>query len=373
MPSNIDIITRCPQCATAFRATAEVLKVARGTVRCGSCLGVFNASEHAVDQVALKPINPEIETPKKTAPTPIEKRTDETEEDERWALDLLNEENTQDDNTEEALYEYNIDSHLTKEYRSNNDNLNDMDPMFIDIINNDLQENDSDDFIDRVIDDTQEEPTATAKKNVSKKTTLDDTHLEKIESTIENTYTEDPLDSLHELDLSFQENTHKPSRWPWLIGSILMALLLLIQIAWLRFDTLGTQEPYRTYYQKACEQLRCQLPMLSDIRKIKATHLIIRSHSNQTNALVADAILVNEATFAQAFPALQLEFRNIHGDTVARRDFQPYEYLKGELIGATIMPANQAVQLSLNIVDPGESAVNYHISVIPAKVKNDKI
>ncbi|MFT5118013.1 MAG: hypothetical protein ACI9NY_001547, partial [Kiritimatiellia bacterium] len=138
------------------------------------------------------------------------------------------------------------------------------------------------------------------------------------------------------------------------------------QVAWLRFDTLGSREPFRSYYHKSCAMLGCQLPNLADIQQIRTNHLVIRSHPNEKNALIADAIIINNAPFEQAFPALQLEFRNIHDQAVARRDFQPKEYLKGELIGAKLMPAEQAIQLSLSIVDPGESAVNYQIYIITA-------
>lgn len=41
-----DMITRCPKCATAFRISGAVLSSAKGMVRCGSCLNVFNAQEH---------------------------------------------------------------------------------------------------------------------------------------------------------------------------------------------------------------------------------------------------------------------------------------------------------------------------------------
>ena len=41
-----DMITRCPQCATAFRITAAHLKLAQGSVRCGACFTIFNALEN---------------------------------------------------------------------------------------------------------------------------------------------------------------------------------------------------------------------------------------------------------------------------------------------------------------------------------------
>lgn len=52
------IITRCPTCETAFRVTPEQLEAANGMVRCGNCIGVFNAPEHEV----LSPTEPPTET-----------------------------------------------------------------------------------------------------------------------------------------------------------------------------------------------------------------------------------------------------------------------------------------------------------------------
>ena len=38
--------TQCPDCSTAFRVTADVLKQAAGKVRCGGCGNAFNALEY---------------------------------------------------------------------------------------------------------------------------------------------------------------------------------------------------------------------------------------------------------------------------------------------------------------------------------------
>lgn len=43
-----DTITRCPKCATSFRISEAHLKSAKGAVRCGSCLNIFNARENLV-------------------------------------------------------------------------------------------------------------------------------------------------------------------------------------------------------------------------------------------------------------------------------------------------------------------------------------
>jgi predicted Zn finger-like uncharacterized protein len=44
------MFTQCPECNTAFRVTAEVLKRAAGQVRCGGCGIAFNALEHLSEE-----------------------------------------------------------------------------------------------------------------------------------------------------------------------------------------------------------------------------------------------------------------------------------------------------------------------------------
>ena len=43
--------TRCPKCETCFRVTDRHLAIAKGKVRCGKCQLVFNAIEHAIDDL----------------------------------------------------------------------------------------------------------------------------------------------------------------------------------------------------------------------------------------------------------------------------------------------------------------------------------
>ena len=59
-------VTQCPHCQTSFRVSHAQLSVARGVVRCGSCLQVFNAAKQLLEQRAGK------ETVKPVAPAPVE-------------------------------------------------------------------------------------------------------------------------------------------------------------------------------------------------------------------------------------------------------------------------------------------------------------
>ncbi|MCF5778415.1 DUF3426 domain-containing protein, partial [Pseudomonas poae] len=45
-------VTQCPHCQSRFRVNHAQLSAARGVVRCGSCLQVFNALRQLLDQRA---------------------------------------------------------------------------------------------------------------------------------------------------------------------------------------------------------------------------------------------------------------------------------------------------------------------------------
>ena len=66
-------VTQCPHCQTSFRVSHAQLSVARGVVRCGSCLQVFNAAKQLLEQHAGKeavtPVAPAIVQP--APPQPV--------------------------------------------------------------------------------------------------------------------------------------------------------------------------------------------------------------------------------------------------------------------------------------------------------------
>src|SRR5690606_6920495 len=47
-------VTQCPHCQTSFRVSHTQLSVARGVVRCGNCLQVFNAAKQLLEQSAAQ-------------------------------------------------------------------------------------------------------------------------------------------------------------------------------------------------------------------------------------------------------------------------------------------------------------------------------
>lgn len=143
--------------------------------------------------------------------------------------------------------------------------------------------------------------------------------------------------------------------------AVLLLLLLLGQVVWLQFDSLSRKEPWRGALQQLCPWIGCSLPVLVDKNRITVGNLSIRKDDRTSDVLVMDMILVNTAAFEQPFPALDVLFSNIDQEPVANRRFVPTDYLDGELAGLALMPRNQPVHITLELVDPGEEAVNYKV------------
>lgn len=151
----------------------------------------------------------------------------------------------------------------------------------------------------------------------------------------------------------------KYQRKLWPILAVCMCLLLLFQVAYFKFDYFSRVEPYRTAYLFICPLVGCEVPALVDTSQILATNLVVRNHPDIANALIVDAILINNAPFEQPFPDLILSFSKLDETPVASRRFTPKDYIAGELAGKKYIPLGHPIHIRLEIADPGPEAVNY--------------
>ena len=275
-------VTRCPNCNTSFRVTQAQLRAASGSVRCGSCLEVFDARSHMMSNESSSSNTTEkliknpnqatapLSKPKKTAPeaesvsdthdgSPSDQSTD-TKKEFHTLLDTLDKEH--------------VDVHETKEKRS-----------------------------------------------------------------------------------------IRIAGWSALIMISLIGLAG--QYAWFNKDVLSLDPKLRPLYTLSCQSFSCELPPVVDISSIKSLQLLIRSHPERTEGLIVDSVIMNEAEFPQPWPQLELVFTDINGQPVASRRFRPKEYLGGSLAGSREIPNGQPIRLSMEIVDPGDGAVNYQLRFLP--------
>ncbi|MDQ8035779.1 MAG: DUF3426 domain-containing protein [Pedobacter sp.] len=160
----------------------------------------------------------------------------------------------------------------------------------------------------------------------------------------------------------------EPINWGHLLSWTFLCLVAIAMFAaqyiYFNFEHLAVKPATRPWFEQACAEFGCRLPDIPDPSKLRVEELVVRKHPTEENALVVDAIVKNNARFPQPMPALLLRFTNNGNEVVASRLLKPMEYLRGEARLLRRMPPDTPIRISLDIVDPGTTAVNYSLDPI---------
>ena len=398
-------VTQCPHCHTSFRVSHAQLSVARGVVRCGSCLQVFNAARQLLEQRTGNNGAPPLAPPPKPAvdapPRAISQK--------QWTaaeLDL-------DDLDKELARLERRDKRAPDTFgRRREDNLsaqrehpsNEQEP-WVDGLYSESPIERAEAAIQQPVEPFEpHEPARPPRTEPSLSLALeplepDDTpvavlslalddepheHLERLSATDDLDDEPEPLaassrkrerqepgiraEALQDLDDDPLQLDWRKRRSPW-GRRLLWSLLILLGAAALagqyiayHFEELARQDQYRPWFLQICPAIGCDVPSKVDIAKIKSSNLVVRSHPEFSGALIVDAIIYNRAPFSQPFPLLELRFADLNGHLIASRRFKPGEYLGGDLEGLGEMPPQTPIHIALDILDPGPKAVNYSLS-----------
>ncbi|HEX5757480.1 MAG TPA: DUF3426 domain-containing protein [Arenimonas sp.] len=153
----------------------------------------------------------------------------------------------------------------------------------------------------------------------------------------------------------------RPSRrWPrW---ALLLALLLSLGVLSVlgERERLASDSRWRPALARMCAIAGCTLPPWREPARFAVVAREVRPHPERQGALQLVLSFRNDAAWAQAWPRLEVGFADVDGNPQALRVFAPAEYLGGEPAFAEIAPG-QSVHVSLELVDPGKSALAFHI------------
>lgn len=351
--------TRCPHCGAQFKISDEHLGQARGAVRCGSCLQIFQATDHFVGETPARHPADENDTA-----TPGDNAG-------QWQYTLDDEADGQDDDTGGDSSGFG-DSALSDSFLSlDRDGDEGLGEDFSDMQgagraggSDDADEAWAEALLEDLDDESEPAPaTAPPPKTRPQPAARpdpiseDDDQFEFLNSASARRHKA----ANERLDYMAPPPSGPAVMIKWGLLSVLALVVLVGQYAFFHFDTLARSPQWRPLYAEACQLLGCRLPLQTDLDRLRGANLVVRSHPHYQNALMVDALLFNEGEWPQPFPALELTFKDLRGDTVAMRRFAPSEYLRGELAGLDAMPVDTPVHIALEIVDPGERAVNYNL------------
>ncbi len=404
--------TQCPNCQTRFRVTNEQLGIARGKVRCGNCMEVFNAVEHQIKSATTgkdssKPAFGSSSKPRKKLP--------DIEEDFIFA------DNPEEDATEGHYAGTRLsfsEDELSDSFRSIDETG---EPEFGGADDEIRPDSIDESWAEAILEDDEPprrpepapapepEPKTAVKSEpatdpvppaqpapVQAKPQPQPQHHTPDTTAVAADEADDffvPAGAEPEPDFGFdaepEANTrpitasspfHDLRRDPvsvnggrggklrsLLWGLIILALIgiLVAQVVWFQFDRLSAIPQLRPFYEQACEIAGCELAPLVDVNAVQSRKLVVRTDPANRAQLVVDAVIINRADFEQPFPAIALTFSNLNGDVVAQSIFTPDEYLAGDGINLGLMPRGTPVRIAIRIRDPGRDAVNYNLSFRP--------
>lgn len=379
--------TRCPHCRTAFRVTAEQLVAARGAVRCGSCLKVFNAREHLVSEQQPTPGSRRSDksssqgTPVnfKQAPEPTDSSGRFAADDDDELLFGTDDENDElvfmDDDEEPESEDLDMESNSELEFSDSFLELDESAPAKPGKAANELnvsQNAAADDSwaLDMLADLEQEEKARQPSHH--KDMRLDDGDSERNKSSAVPRRSSAARDAEHrqlnaalaqqELDeLSADDAPTTESRGRWIALTVSILLVLVLQLLWWERYQLNQQPVLEPAYAQACQWLPCGLPESGpDAGAIRPLSSVLRPLPDGRMRL--DAVFVNRSERAAPFPMLRLSIQDSQGETVADGLFAPEDYVAGELQPGDMMPSGRPVSISININQPVEDLNNFRLT-----------
>ncbi len=396
--------TECPNCATIFKVTAEQLNAAQGKVRCGRCNTVFSAignltdgygeQDEAVDQndndrpsalaqghessQFVSPAEPSLDVADKNIEGlnhSTQQAESSFEEDMAALKDFLDSDDALDIPTDDKKQQA-ADEQLLNELSAldlDTDEQNFRVPPTISKLEAFGDDMDDEKMVPQKIQGEQiisdvapsfEEALSASKAQISEI---------KSQKNIKQTEEDNGTDLTHAPDRFVLEElggeSEKPSTnwlrralWGGMIGFLL--ILLVGQLVYINREQLAENPEAMPMVNALCAVIRpfksCENPR--NISQVELLNRDVRSHPKSKNALLITATVINKADFIQPYPVLVMSFSGINDELIAQRSFQPSEYLGKEVVIEEGMPVNVPVRIMLEIVDPGEEAVNFEFT-----------
>jgi predicted Zn finger-like uncharacterized protein len=302
--------TCCPSCQTTFRVTPEQLKARAGKVRCGKCQVVFNALDSLLEEAAHTVIAP----PKSTTPA----------DNPRPAPPI-----------EAAVPVVEIPRTVTE------------------------------------IAEITEIPDASETSSQTAAEPLSETAAQELARTsgliVPREMTEIPGYSKWAEGVMSSPALPSPDRranGPFILVAMLLTTLLAGQLAFhFRSEIAVTAPSLRPALAALSEALGADIPLPrhADLVSIETSDL--QADPARSNLLVLQATLRNRAAYGQAYPLLELSLTDTQDNAIARKVFQPGEYLPPQNPPDQAFPGNTDIAVRLWIEAKEIGAAGYRLYV----------
>jgi predicted Zn finger-like uncharacterized protein len=294
--------TRCPGCATIFRVTPEQLKVRAGKVRCGQCQFVFNALDGLLEET--RPATALPTTAEWHAPACVDVPILPTSK--LLPVDVV-----------DILLEPLVDNKLPAA---------------------------------EALSDAAAEALAKASGLIVPRET---TEIPGYSKWAEGVMSSPSLPSA-------VTNT----RWPFTLVTVFLLLALISQLVFYFRSEIAVALPgTRNLLAEFSEALGSKLPLPRQAELVSIETSDLQADPSRGNLLILQSTLRNRAAYAQAYPSLELSLTDTQDNAIARRVFQPGEYLDPKSPPDQIFGANAEITVRLWIEVSDITAAGYRLYI----------
>lgn len=378
------MLTQCPSCQTIFRVTGTILRAAHGQVRCGRCNTQFDSIDHLLDddeqdssatQTSLKSLDFPLEQsndashPGVTTHESVE-HEDIVMEGHRIEISGIYPRPSTIPDTEEltsthtTIDEFNLDNDARDDAISSlsedQADRREADPdAALDDIEAAMNETSLLGALASLDEDNKtDEPVATDHQTSDEHSTSDP-HTSESTRTLTDI---NPWLSTRpaEVDSTPFERHSESRRWPWVIASFMLMLVLAGQLIHHYRQDLARHPGFGPQLTGIYATLGQPLSPPWDLHFYNSKLWGIVSDPQSVSTLRVRASVTNSATFAQPYPWVQLSLEDRFGVRVGSRAFKPDEYLGNNAQATRLLAAGESANIDLAIVDPGQDAVGWH-------------
>ena len=347
------MLTRCPSCATHFRVTPEQLKARSGRVRCGQCQNVFNALDSLIEEPLVVAMPP---TAVAVSPAPtFEEFSEPTRPDDTAAIgDAPAETETESDPArlpEEVIASVEPPFEPVPETPA---------AMQIDAQSEALPDTRTDAQTDAQSEPIPELPATTeaqaaeqpAEPGVEQPAPLPDAAPLAGEPEVD--VAEAAGETAADWSSTFPEPPPPPRRWPWVIGSVVALVAIVVQAAVaFRVELAVLWPEAKPALVALCEIADCEVGLPAKVGLVGIEASDLHPDSEHKGRLVLAATLKSRAPFTQQFPHLELTLTDTADQAIARKVLAPADYLPPTMPIANGMQPNADIMLAIGI-DAGE-------------------
>jgi predicted Zn finger-like uncharacterized protein len=372
--------TRCPECNTHFRVTAENLRVANGEVCCGACETEFNALTYLVDVIPdglvdgdrrdgvpdeISGDNDRGEIPNQENPEIIDRLEHETWNQDEWRALLDNAQLNPEDS-----------GAVSDDTEDNGDRCDpasqDESEIFGEIIvlesgPDDTEVGNPDDDIDDSdtdFDDDSEDPDE-AELVVAEQLQDIEREFRKIDDDADGENSEDFhrwLAGDLEASGTIEAEPRSHGRG-WLIAASILALTLLSQLLHYNRDSLAANSKYgevvRGFYNRLGLTLYPEWELKSF--EVRGTEAVAGDTASSALNILANVLVVSDQPVGM--PMIRVVLHDRWSDPVASGVFRPEEYLGIQSSRPTVLEPGTTMPIKISVADPGTEARGYVVDI----------